>query len=313
MAILIVGSTGQIGSQILPHLTNNGLDVRALSRSPAIRTFPEGIKSVKGDLLEPDSIRQALKGVTTLFLLNSVSEDELTKGLIAVNLAKEAGIRSIVYFSMLNSDTFSDTPHAAAKYTIERAIHDVGISATILRPNYFFQNDAMQKKALLKNGTYPNPIGEIGVSMVDTRDIAQIAAQAIIEREQSITSLPNEIIEIVGPEEFTGTGIAKVWSALIGKPVKYEGDLLTYEEVGKAVVPKWMAYDNALMFRGFQKFGMRSKASTAKMLETRLGRRLHSYEDFAKETLSAWNHPVSEAMNKILHRDNHPHLDRTGS
>ena len=93
-----------------------------------------------------ESVRAALAGTRTLFLLNAVTADELTQALIALNLAREAGIERVVYFSVIHSDRYVNVPHFAGKYTAERMIIGTGLPATILRPAYFMENDAALKE-----------------------------------------------------------------------------------------------------------------------------------------------------------------------
>ena len=83
----------------------------------------------------------------------------MTQALGTLDLAREAGIQRIVYFS-------DDVPHFAGKYLVERVIDAQAIPATVLRPAYFMQNDVMFREAL-KAGIYPMPIGGVGVTMVD--------------------------------------------------------------------------------------------------------------------------------------------------
>jgi uncharacterized protein YbjT (DUF2867 family) len=82
-------------------------------------------------------MREALAGSDTAFVLMPVVPDELTRALVTLSLAAEAKVKRVVYFSMVNADTFSDCPHAAAKYAAEQSIRRLGLAATILRPNYF--------------------------------------------------------------------------------------------------------------------------------------------------------------------------------
>jgi uncharacterized protein YbjT (DUF2867 family) len=77
MAILVTGSTGVIGQQILKHLNGSGAEVRALTRTPEKAQFPAGVTAVKGDLSDVDAVRQAINGVSTLFLLAPNAADEL--------------------------------------------------------------------------------------------------------------------------------------------------------------------------------------------------------------------------------------------
>jgi uncharacterized protein YbjT (DUF2867 family) len=147
MTILVIGSTGTIGSEVVAQLASKGVEVHALARAPEKAKFPDGVTPVKGDLTDMDAMRAALKKASTLFLLNAVTPDEVTQALITLNLAREAGIARIVYFSVIHSDLFTEVPHFTGKYTVERMIEQFDLPTTILRPTYFFQNDVTLKDA----------------------------------------------------------------------------------------------------------------------------------------------------------------------
>jgi uncharacterized protein YbjT (DUF2867 family) len=84
MTILVTGSTGNVGRNVVEQLVNRGADVRALVRDPSKANFPAGLEVVQGDLLDVDALRSALSGVSTLFLLNGVVADEYTQALVAL-------------------------------------------------------------------------------------------------------------------------------------------------------------------------------------------------------------------------------------
>ena len=136
MTILVTGSTGTIGSRVVANLSQQGVAVHALARSIEKAKFPPGVTPVKGDLMDVDATESAIAKASTLFLLNAVTPDELTQALLTLSLAREAGVKGIVYLSVFHSDAFTDVPHFAGKYTVERMIEDCKLSATILRPNY---------------------------------------------------------------------------------------------------------------------------------------------------------------------------------
>lgn len=289
MTILVTGSTGTIGSLVVRQLAERGADIRALVRDPGKAQLPAGVTAVKGDLIDVDAVRAALAGTSTLFLLNAVVPDELTQALITLDLAVEAGIKRVVYFSVFNADVFGDVPHFSGKYTVERMIEQFGIPATILRPAYFIQNDASLKEAIRDHGVYPMPIGGVGVSMADARDIAEVAALELIRRERAAEPLPRELIEIVGPDALTGASAAALWSDLLGRPVAYAGDDLdAFEQQSRARMPGWMAYDMRMMTRGFQRDGMLAKPGNLGRLTAMLGRPLRTYRSFAEESVKQW-------------------------
>jgi len=288
MSILVTGSTGAIGTQVVNGLVAHNATVHALTRNPEKASFPKGVRAVAGEMTDVESMRAALKDVDTLFLLNAVVADEVTQALIALNLAREAGIQRIVYFSVQNSDAFTDVPHFTGKYTVERAIEQLNLPATVLRPSYFMQNDVMLKGAL-ENGVYPMPLGERGVSMVDTRDIAEIAVASLLRRERAATPLPREVIELVGPDAITGKDAAAIWSETLGKPVAYGGnDLVGFEKNKASRAPSWSAYDIRLMLERFHSDGMLPKPGAIDVMTGILGHAPRSYREFAKETAASW-------------------------
>ena len=108
MTILVVGSTGVIGSQVVANLAEKGAEVHALTRSPEKTNFPRGVTPVKGDLMDIETTQAAIAKASTLFLLNAVTPDEVTQALLTLSLAREIGIKRIVYFSVFHSDVFTD-------------------------------------------------------------------------------------------------------------------------------------------------------------------------------------------------------------
>ena len=288
MTILVTGATGTVGRQVIEQLVKRGADVRALVRDPAKADLPAGVTVVQGDLLDVDLLRGAFSGVSTLFLLNAVASDEFTQALIALNLAREAGVERIVYLSVIHSDLYVNVPHFAGKFAVERMIEKIGFNATILRPAYFMNNDLTIKDVVTGYGVYPMPIGGKGLAMIDARDIGEIAAIELIRREQSATPLPLDRINLVGPDVLTGTDVAGIWSEVLGRPIAYPGDdTAGFEKNLRQFMPSWMAFDMRLMSERFLTEGMIPEPGDAARLTALLGRSLRSYRDFASEIVAS--------------------------
>ena len=282
MTILVTGATGRVGRQVVHQLVNRGADVRALVRDPSKADFPASVNVVQGDMLDLESLRRAFVGVRTLFLLNAVAGDEFTQALIALNVARESGVERVVYLSVMHAERFLNVPHFAVKSGAERMIEQMGFSATILRPAYFMDNEHMVKDVIVNHGVYPMPIGSKGVAMVDTRDIAEVAAIELIRRDAAPAKLPIETINLVGPDTLTGPELASIWSETLGRPVAYGGDDPTGFESNLAnFLPKWMAYEMRLMAERYVSDGMVPQAGDVERLTSMLGRPLGSYRDFA--------------------------------
>lgn len=282
MTILVTGATGRVGRQVVEQLVARDAHVRVLTRDPAKASFPTSVEVAQGDLLDIDAMRAAFAGVRTLFLLNAVTGDEFTQALITLNLAHEAGVDRIVYLSVFDADRAVNVPHFAVKSGAERMLAAMDFGATILRPTYFIDNEAMVKDVILQHGVYPMPIGSKGVAMVDTRDIAEVAARELLRRDRAPGKLPIETINLVGPETLTGESVAAIWSNVLGRPIVYGGDNPSgFEQNMAAFLPRWTAYEMRLMAERYVSDGMIPNDGDRERLTAMLGRPLHRYRETA--------------------------------
>src|ERR1700693_868555 len=283
MKILVTGGTGRVGSEVVKELQKRNADIRLLVRKNDAPT-PAGVEAVIGDLLDPVSVEKAMDGVDKLYLLNAVLPDELTQGLIAYDLAKKLKLRHIVYHSVFRVERFKDVPHFASKLAIENALREFDVPFTIMRPNYFSQNDATLKDALTKAGIYPMPLGQVGISAVDIRDIAEATAIALTPGGHL-----GKTYNLNGPEVLSGPKMASIWSGLLGKDIRYSGDDMdAFEEQMRKRAPSWSAFDIRMMFQGYLERGFAAEAGDVETLTELLGHTPRRYEDFAKETASLW-------------------------
>lgn len=290
MSILVTGSTGVVGSQVLSHLQGYNVEVKALTRSPGKTQLPGDVVQVRGDLADVDSVRAAMADdVSTLFLLVPNVAEELTQAMLTLTVAKEAGVKGIVYLSVFKGEAYADVPHFAGKYTVERMIEALDLPATMLRPAYFIQNDIRLKDPLLMFGSYGMPIGGKGVSMVDVRDIGEAAAKELVRRETGATPLGREVYTLAGPDALTGEGIAAIWSEALGRSIRYGGDdLAAMEQRMRGAMPAWHALDLRLMIGRYQSDGAVATAEELARLSGLLGHAPRSYGDFARDAAARW-------------------------
>lgn len=272
-----------VGTQVLKQLGERDVQVRALVRKQSA-SIPKGVELFVGDLLDPVSVEKALTGVDKLYLLNAVTPDELTQGLIAYGLARKLKIKHIVYHSVFKVDAFKDVPHFASKLAIENALREFDVPFTIIRPNYFFQNDISLKPVLQGAGIYPMPLGSRGISAVDVRDIAEIAAVAL-----TTSGHEGKTYNANGPEVLSGNKIASIWSDVLGREVRYPGeDLNAFETQMRQKAPAWTAFDIRMMFQGYLERGFVAEDGDVATSTKLLGHAPRSYEAFARETAVNW-------------------------
>lgn len=284
MKVLVLGGTGSVGSQVVRELLSRGADVSVLTRDPK-KPLPEGVKAVAGDLLDPSTVRSAFAGMDGVFLLNALGTTECHEGLMAVDGARLGAVKKVVYMSVHDVDEAPHLPHFGSKIPVEAAIRASGIPFTILRPNNFFQNDTWYKDVLLGFGIYPQPIGSVGLSRVDVRDIAEAAAIALTSDRYD-----GRTVNLVGPEVHTGASTAEVWGNVLGRRITYAGDDLdAWEKQSLAFLPAFLAFDLRLMYAFFQERGLRATAEDLERLTALLGHPPRRFEEFAAETARAWS------------------------
>jgi uncharacterized protein YbjT (DUF2867 family) len=284
MKVLVNGSTGTVGSAVVEELRKRGVSVFALTRNAErAKEMPSGVTGVVGDLLDPASLG-VFKGMDGVFVLNPVGPTEAHEGLMAVNGARGAHVHKLVYMSVHDLDKASHLPHFGCKIGVEFAVRHSGIHHTILRPNNFYQNDVWMKPALLEYGLYPQPLGSVGVSRVDVRDIAEAAAIALTSDKHD-----GEIYNLVGPEAVTGESTAADWSRALGRPIRYAGDdLEAWEAQQKPYLPASMLFDFKMMYAFFQAHGLKASGNDIARQTALLGHPPRKFLDYATEMAAIW-------------------------
>jgi len=284
MKTLVIGATGTVGSHVVRELLTRKVPVRVLTRNADKAKHLPAVESVVGDLGEPGTLGPAFDGVEAVFMLNALSRTETHEGLSGIHWAMAAKVKRFVYMSVHHADRHPLIPHFAWKLPVEGALKASGIPHTILRPNHFYQNDYWLRDAMLQHGVYPQPLGGVGVSRVDVRDIAEAAAIAL-----TTDGHQGQTYAIVGPKTWTGVALAEAWSQALARPIAYPGDdLEAWEKTALQMLPAWIVYDVKIMFRTFQEKGLLGTPADVERLTKLLGHPPRSFEDFAKETATMW-------------------------
>jgi uncharacterized protein YbjT (DUF2867 family) len=173
-------------------------------------------------------------GVDAVFLLNAVGQTEANEGLMSVSAMRAAGVKRVVYISVHHVEKAAWLPHLAPKVGVEVAIQNSGIPYTILRPTISTRTTT-GLRTYVACGLYPQPIGDVGLSRVDVRDIAEAAVVALHEeatrRRRATSSVPSA----------HRRGYRGRWGRALGKPIKYAGnDLEAWEAQSLAYMPDWL-------------------------------------------------------------------------
>ncbi|MGI8746017.1 MAG: SDR family oxidoreductase [Bryobacteraceae bacterium] len=237
--ILLTGATGTSGSEIAKELLRRHVPFRALVRSAAKARNLEtgGVELVEGDLDQPESLDRALEGIQRALILSAPDPRSVEQQGNFINASKRAGVKHIVKFSAMgaaiNSPAFLLKWHGQIEEELQRS----GIPFTALQPNSFMQN-FLGMKATIAQGAIYAPMKQTPLTLVDTRDIAAVAATTLTEAGHE-----GRIYVITGPEALTHDEIAAKLSAALGHPVKYADVPLDAfnQSLRQAGLPGWLA------------------------------------------------------------------------
>ena len=149
--IVVFGGTGYLGTHIVHALAAAGYRVRVASRHPVTRDLPQGTERVTADILQPESVAQAVSGADGV--VNAVSlyvqgrdlrfKDVHVEG--AERLAAwcgRLGVPALVHISGINADPHSRSPYVSARGLGEQRVREVFPQATVLRPSVLFGSGA---------------------------------------------------------------------------------------------------------------------------------------------------------------------------
>jgi uncharacterized protein YbjT (DUF2867 family) len=280
MTILVIGATGNVGRPTVAGLLAKGESVRALSRSKdKLAKLPDGVAGVSGDLETGSGLEAACAGVDKLFLITSNGETETARGLNAVQAAKAAGVKHIVFLSVADPNKEPGIPHYRAKLPIEAAIRNSGVDYTFLRPNFFMQTDLSIIPVIKNHGVYSMPIGKIGNNRVDTRDIADCAVRVLTEDGHAGADY-----FLHGPDTISGPRAAEVYAKHFGREVRYGGDDVdAWGKPVEAVLPPWLLGSLKKMFIGQQLHGGVADAKAVAASAAAVGHPLRTFDAFVGE------------------------------
>ncbi|MBL0209815.1 MAG: SDR family oxidoreductase [Holophagaceae bacterium] len=250
--ILITGSTGKVGQQLVAALKGKGAAFKALARSEASLESlkAQGVEAVKGDLGDQASLKTALQGVDKLFLLSSASHFDRLE-IAAIETAKAAGVKHVVKLSAQGVSADSSNPLFRAHARAERALEESGLAYTILRPTFFQQNWVAFYSHAIKAGqpVYVNA-GDGRMAWIDTRDIAAVAAAALTEPGHE-----GLVYDLTGPEALGYADVAARLGKLLGREVAYVpvNDAAAFQAMKGMGMDDWYAYGMVTLNQGVRR------------------------------------------------------------
>jgi NAD(P)H dehydrogenase (quinone) len=218
MKIGVTGATGHLGRIVVEKLKEKVTSdsIVALVRSPQ-KASDLGVEAREFDYTRPESLANALKGIDNLLL---ISGNEIGQRAIqhknVIDAAKKAGVKWIVYTSLLHADT-SSLSLADEHCITEAALKESGIQYTLLRNGWYTENYTGSVQGALAGGAFTGSAGDGKISSAPRADYAEAAVAVLTGGGHH-----GKIYELSGDESYTLTDLAAELSRQSGKNIPYK-------------------------------------------------------------------------------------------
>jgi uncharacterized protein YbjT (DUF2867 family) len=278
-ARILVTGAGVTGGEVLRRLAASDLAARALVRDlEHAEPFRKiGVELTEGDFAQLDSWKRALDGVTKVFSITPAHRDAEKWNAIFLEAAKDAGVELVVRLSGT-----SVSPSSAAEFHRQMGLCDEvltasGLDYTILQPNVFYQNMMIMARPIREQGVFRSAVGGARISMIDVRDIADVAIKVLTEDDHI-----GKTYVLTGPQSLTYFDVARLLSEAVGKTIRYEA--LNEDDAIKSLinlgVPEPVARSRVEVHRSFSNGAFTPVTNDVQML---LGQSPRPFTDFARD------------------------------
>jgi NADH dehydrogenase len=208
--LLLTGATGLVGSTLLTRLLAEGTDVRCLVRDPrGLGSQRVRVQIALGDLTDPPSFRNALRGVDTVIHLAASIRDQPRGSIEELNgiatwrmveAAERQGVERFIFFSALGASTHHRTRCLRAKALAEEAVRDADLSTVVFAPSIVYAPKDPWLSLLERIAWLPlMPVsgrGRASFQPIWAEDVAECVAASL----RSANGERHRRIELAGPE-----------------------------------------------------------------------------------------------------------------
>ena len=218
MKIGVTGATGQLGRLVIEKLKErvSAESLVALVRDPE-KAAALGVEARAFDYNKPENLVTALQGIDSLLLIsgNEIGQRAQQHSNV-IQAAKQAGIKWIVYTSVLHADT-SSLSLVAEHLVTEAALKASGISYTLLRNGWYTENYTGSVPGAIAGGAFVGSAADGKIASAARADYAEAAAIVLTGEGHQ-----GKVYELAGDEAYTLTGLAAEISRQTGKDIPYK-------------------------------------------------------------------------------------------
>jgi uncharacterized protein YbjT (DUF2867 family) len=254
MTILIIGSTGTLGRQIVREFLNNGIKVNCLVRNFKKANFLQewGANLTYGDLKLPETIPNSLKGVKIIIDCstfrteddsNVLEEIDLIGKLALIKGAQIAHINHFFFFSIKQNEKYQTVPLLKLKNKIQNSLKLSNLNYTIFQIDGFFQGLITQYAIpTLEEQTISVLENPSVYFYINTQDISKIFIKLFFtDYAVNLSQTNKKIIEINGPKLYNSKTILKLTEEFTGQKPKIENLSSFFLQISKQILSfsKW--------------------------------------------------------------------------
>jgi uncharacterized protein YbjT (DUF2867 family) len=275
--ILVTGATGNIGGELVRVLSDAGEEVRALIRRDADRSaLPAGVEGFIGDLNRPETLSDALNGVSGVHLLSGYQD---MPGLLAE--MKRAGVEHVVLQSS-SAVPGGDMTNAVARYHIlsESSVRESGIAWTFLQPNTFMSNTLQWVPQLQAGDVVRAAFPSVRVATIDPYDVASVSALALTSNGHEGRSY-----RLSGPDSLLPADRVAVLAAVLGRELRFEGQS---DAEARAEMSEGMPAEYVDAFFSFFGDGKLDESQVLPTVQEVTGRPPRSFQQWARAHADAF-------------------------
>ena len=283
--ILIAGATGTNGRMLTSRLASAGYAVRALVRNvqSAQSLVQPNVQLFEGELNHPASLESAFENVDRAFIATAIVPNTVELFQNFFDAAKKTTGAHIIKFSALGAGGNAPSVIQQQHTESDEALMASGLPYTILRPNSFYQNMLWSADSIKETGQFYLPFGDAKQSLVDVRDLTEVAFHAFMDREHQ-----GKVYELTGPEGLSYNDVAEQLSTVISKEVTYVPvpNEVALQGMIDSGMPEWTAQALAELY---SVFATGEYASTTENIQRVVDRPAITFSAWASENKSAFS------------------------
>ena len=280
--ILVTGALGNVGAEVVSGLLAKGQSIRVadIDAAKLMKTFGNSVEVVPFDFSNPETYPAAFKDVQQMFLMRPPRITDVKRYIFpAIDAAKQAGVKHIVFLSLIGIEKATFVPH----YKVEQYLQQINLQTTFLRCSFFMQNlNTTHRREIAERNEIFVPVGKAKTSFIDVRDIGTVAAVALTEAGHAGRNL-----DLTGSERLDYWEVAKIMSEVLGRTITYRNPnpLQFLIETVRRGTPFRYALVMAVLYTS-TRFGMADHVTNE--VERMIGHQPITFRQYVQDYRDAW-------------------------